>query len=158
MLSKKIILRIRISVSNFKDLKSLENAKLCTSPSEALWLIYVYVWEKVRLQILAICIFLMGQSFLQLLGPDPACYLITWRFLVAGAKVKAKTYQRTWCPTDTTVSWKVSAQCVFDSGKGRSRWVMMCPHGMVECWELKNLDHTEVSSYIQIMQHSVTQR
>lgn len=77
MLSKKIILRIRISVSNFKDLKSLENAKLCTSPSEALWLIYVYVWEKVRLQILAICIFLMGQSFLQLLGPDPACYLIT---------------------------------------------------------------------------------
>lgn len=97
MLCKRIILRIGISVSNFKNLKKLlENAKLCTSASESLWLIYVCVWEKARCLILAICIFLMGQSFLQVLAADPAFYLITWRFVVARARVKGITCQRTW--------------------------------------------------------------
>lgn len=97
MLCKRIILGIGISVSNYKNLKKLlENVKLRTSASEALWLIYVCVWEKVRCLILSICFFLMGQSFLHVLASDTACYLIIWRFLLAGARVKAKTCQRTW--------------------------------------------------------------
>lgn len=43
MLCRRIILGIGISVSNYKSLKKLlENAKLCSSVSEALWLIYMY--------------------------------------------------------------------------------------------------------------------
>lgn len=74
----------------------------------------------------------MGPSFLPVLDPDPACYLITWRLLVAGTRVKAKTYQKTWILV--TPRWLgrslLSAHLCF--WKGRSRWVMMCPHCMVE--------------------------
>lgn len=128
-----------------KAIESVYKMQICLQQIHFGWFMCVDGRDEVHL-VLAITIFQMCQSFLELLAPNTACRLISWRFLVARIGVKAKTCCSTWILlTPGWSEWSLFGVHVSASGNGAGK-----SQHVLTAWlrvKLGNLGHDEVNSY-----------
>ena len=131
--------------------KLLENAKLHTTASEALWLIYVCVRREMKS-------ILSSQSLFFIRASPFWRFWLNYSILFNHLKVKVKPCWSTsilstpWWSERALLSARVSAS---GNGGWGGLWHALTARLGVK---LKNVGHAEVNSYIRSMQHSVMWR